>query len=231
MALVIALSRIGCIIEAVKEYKYILLDWDGNLAKTLDVWLNAVREGMERQGVHLSDEEIGSSFGAFEDYLEGWGIEAKDAEAVTAQIDSIAANNLPKADLYPSAVEVLEDLYKRGKKLALITTSSRNEIAPLFDKHGLNRLFSAIITRHDVTFRKPHAEPLEKALAQLNGTKDEAIMIGDSDKDLGAANNAGIDSILFYPDEHTKFYNIDELNKHKPTYIVGDFKEVLEIVK
>ncbi len=55
-------------------------------------------------------------------------------------------------------------------------------------------------------------------------------MIGDSDKDLGAANNFGIDSVLFYPPEHKKFYDIEKLKKLRPTYIVSDLRQILEIV-
>lgn len=77
---------------------------------------------------------------------------------------------------------------------------------------------------------KPHPEPLEKALRLLGGTKTGAVMIGDSDKDLGAANNTGVDSILFYPSEHKKFYNLARLKQLNPTYVVDDFRQVLEIV-
>ena len=55
-------------------------------------------------------------------------------------------------------------------------------------------------------------------------------MIGDTEKDVGAANNAGIDSILFFPPEHKRFYDIDKLKKHKPTHIVSDFRHIIEIV-
>ena len=30
--------------------QFILLDWDGNLAKTLDIWLNACRAPLEKRG-------------------------------------------------------------------------------------------------------------------------------------------------------------------------------------
>ena len=53
-------------------------------------------------------------------------------------------------------------------------------------------------------------------------------MIGDSDKDLGAARNFGIDSILFYPDEHRKFYNLEKLKELEPTFIIEDFKTILD---
>jgi len=94
-----------------------------------------------------------------------------------------------------------------------------------YDHH----FFDVVITHEDTEKHKPHAEPLEKALAQLGGNKEKAVMIGDSDKDLGAAKNAGVDSILFYPKEHERFYRLDDLKRFGPTYVVDDFREVLKI--
>jgi phosphoglycolate phosphatase-like HAD superfamily hydrolase len=65
----------------------------------------------------------------------------------------------------------------------------------------------------------------------LSGSKQAAIMIGDSDKDLGAANNTGIDSILFYPPEHKKFYDLEKLRTLNPTYIVEELRQIEAIIK
>jgi pyrophosphatase PpaX len=94
----------------------------------------------------------------------------------------------------------------------------------------IRHFFSAIVAGNEVQHYKPHPEPLEKGLALLGGDKASAIMIGDTDKDIGAANNLGIDSILFYPKEHEKFYDLVELKKHNPTHVVENFKEVLDLV-
>ena len=55
-------------------------------------------------------------------------------------------------------------------------------------------------------------------------------MVGDTDKDLGAAANFGIDSMLFYPPEHEKFYPLEKLKGYNPTYVFDDFKKLLELV-
>lgn len=183
---------------------------------------------LEKRGFSISDEQIGSSFGAFDNHLKSLGV--NDYEAVINEADVIAKQLLPSVELYPDALMVLERLKDSERKLALITTSPHEDIGHLLQKHGMTHLFDSIIAGDDVTHHKPHHEPLEKALLMLDGEKARAIMIGDSDKDIGAANNFGIDSLLFYPAEHKKFYNFDSLKKHNPTYIVHDFKEILDIV-
>ena len=210
------------------NYQYILLDWDGNLVKTLEIWLEACRIVLEKRDLKLSDEAIAASIGAFTTYMKAWGI--KDVEATIIEVDKIAKQKLPNVELYPDALEVLESLQAYGKQLALITTSSHENVTHLLEKYNLSRFFQVIVAGDDVKHHKPDPEPLEMALSRLGGTKAEAVMIGDSDKDIGAANNAGIDSILFYPPEHKKFYKLDTLKLLKPTHIVEDFRQILQLV-
>lgn len=211
-----------------KQYQYILLDWDGNLAKTLDIWLAACRVSLEKRGLKLSDEAIAGSFGHLRSTWEPWGIQ--DIDAAIEDADAIAQRYLPNVELYPDALEVLEALSTAGKRLALITSSAHSDIQHLIEKYNIARFFHVIIASDDVGNHKPHPEPLELALEKLGGNKAQAIMIGDSDKDLGAANNAGIDSILFYPPEHKKFYDLKKLRQLSPTHVVADFREILKIV-
>jgi pyrophosphatase PpaX len=208
--------------------KYILLDWDGNLAKTLDIWLDAFRAPLEKRGLNLSDEDIAASFGAFTKYLAMWGI--KDIDVATEEADAIAQQSLPNVELYPDALEVLESLHAAKKRVALITTSPHRNVQHLLEKYNIDRFFQVVVAGDDVKNHKPHPEPLEKALDELGGNKSDAIMIGDSDKDIGAAKNAGIDSILFYPPEHKKFYDLEKLRQLNPTHVVSDFRQILEIV-
>jgi pyrophosphatase PpaX len=211
-----------------KKYDYFLLDWDGNLAKTLDIWIDAIGIVVRRRGINVTTEQIAISLGAMTHHMIEWGI--TDPEATFQEINDLGRIKLPDVELYPDALEVLESLQSAGKKIALITTSSHDNIVDLLAKYDLHELFDVVVTYEDTTGHKPDAEPLEFALAKLGGTKDRAVMVGDSDKDLGAAVNAGVDSILFYPDEHHKFYNLDTLKQHNPTYIFDDFKDILTLI-
>lgn len=208
--------------------QYILLDWDGNLAKTLDVWLHACRVPLEKRGIILTDEEIATCFGMPVERFTEWGI--TDVDTAIDEMDAVAVKLLPEVELYPDVLEVLESFRKLGKHTALITTSGRSKVLHLLDKYDMHRYFDVVVAYEDTKQHKPHPEPLEFALEQLGGHKDNAVMIGDSDKDIGAANNAGVDSILFYPDEHKKFYKISELQKLKPTHTVEDFRQILDII-
>lgn len=211
-----------------KSYQYILLDWDGNIAKTLDVWLEAFSIVLSREGMSLSDQEIAASFGAFSTYAKDWGI--TDIDRVMSEADDEAQRLLPDVELYPDALTTLQKLHENIKKLALVSTSMHKNVDPILRRYNLFSIFDSVIAYDDTTKHKPDPEPLEKALATLGGTKDAAIMIGDSDKDINAASNFGIDSILFYPPEHEKFYKLDWLQSHNPTYTIDYFDQIGSIV-
>ena len=204
------------------------MDWDGNLAKTLDVWLVACRVPLQKRGLILTDNEIATCFGMPIQRFQEWGID--DVNEAIGEMDELAAKLLPEVELYPHAIIVLEELRNIGMKLALITTSLRKNAINLLDKYNMHQFFDAVVTYEDTVKHKPHPEPLEKALQQLRGNAAQAVMIGDSDKDIGAAHNAGVDSILYFPPSHTKFYRLDDLKQLHPTYIVDDLRQILEIV-
>jgi len=212
-----------------KKYRYILLDWDGNLAKTLDIWLDATRAPLKDRGIDISDKQIAMQ--CFGRPVEGYAeLGIKDVDVAINEMNDRAKTMLPEVELYPDALFVLEALKKAGKQTALITTSPRANVIHLLDKYNIHHFFDCIVAQEDTLLHKPNPEPLEKALELLAGNKQEAVMIGDSDKDLGAGNNADIDSILFYPDAHEKFYDLEELKALNPTHIVRDFRDIIDIV-
>lgn len=213
-----------------KKYQYILLDWDGNLAQTLNMWPDAIDIVLQKQGIHLKRSELIEACGGVAAFLSTHtDLSEAEGRVVLEDATEIVKERLPLVELYPDAIDVLNDLKKTGKKLAVITSSIRSVVTPLLEKFNLNDLFDAVVCIEDTEHRKPHAEPLQKALEILGGNEEEAVMIGDTEKDILAAHNAGVDSILFYPVEHQEFYKLEKLMEHKPTYVVSEFWDITKI--
>lgn len=218
-------------IVPMQQYKYVLLDWDGNLARTLDIWLAALKVPLEKRGIYLSDEEIGANFMVFKERMKARGI--KDVDAMIDEADAIATREVPNVELYPDAIVVLAELKKAGVRLVLVTTSRHDQIDPLLSKYNMTELFDFVVCGEDTTHQKPNPEPLEKALELLDAYSDRgmAVMVGDSSADIEAAHNASIDSILFYPPSHSKYYDLERLREYRPTYVVHDLRELLQITQ
>ncbi len=215
-----------------KSYQYILLDWDGNLARTLNAWPDALDMVLRARGMVFARKELIQACGGVASFLaDRAGLPHAEGAAVLDEATELVKQMLPDMELYPDAVDVLRELKANGKKLAVVTSSVRVVIEPLLDKFDLAAIFDAVVCIEDTANRKPHAEPLEKALELMGGTKELAVMIGDTEKDILAGHNAGIDSILFYPPEHEDFYDLQELLAHEPTHVVSDFRDIMKLAR
>lgn len=215
-----------------KSYDFILLDWDGNIAHTLDLWPDALDEVMKKRGYSLTRQQLIESTWGFTAYVtEHTDISSEEATKAMSEADEIVVSRSPNVELFPDAPEVLKELKDSGKHLALITTSERRMVLPALEKYGITELFETIITDDDIkkSERKPHPKPLLMALERMSGTPEQAIMVGDRDKDIVAGQNAGTDTALFCSVEHQKHYSLDKLMMHKPTYVMSEFRDLLQI--
>lgn len=211
------------------HYRYILFDWDGTIARTLDIWLDALRASLEKHGHFLSDKEIGANYEIFKTHFETQ--KHIDVTKIINEAIHVADKNIPSVELYPHALEVLQYLQSSNKQLALVTASLHKQIDPLLKKYGMLDLFDTVVCGDDTEQIKPDAEPIKKALSDLKANSDEALIIGDSESDIRAATNAGIDSMLFYPRTHERFHNINELKLFRPTFIIHDLREIMCLFK
>jgi pyrophosphatase PpaX len=209
----------------INKYNYFLFDWDGCLARTLDIWLDAYKQVFAEYDMYPSDEVI------TEKIFGGWDNPKKlgitDIDTYTKKLLKIVNEKSKTVPLYPNAIETLKTLKNRNKKIALITTSTRRLIEPPLKYHKITEFFDLILTTDDLAEDKPNPKLSKVALETLKGRKEEAVIIGDSKKDLMLAINSNIDSILFYPEEHNLFYDIEKLKAYNPTHIIKNLSEII----
>ncbi len=92
---------------------------------------------------------------------------------------------------YELVKETVQALHAKGYKLAIVTTK-RSETARMGLKlTGLEPYFPVVVAIDDVTNVKPDPEPLLKALAQLQSTPEQTLMVGDSQYDILGGKNTG----------------------------------------
>lgn len=186
----------------------------------------ATRQAYVAYGVDASDQEIAHHFG---DWKAARFFGIKDVDGCRAVMTKIANEKLKEVQLYPGAKDLLETL-SVSKKLALLSSSARDVLELGLEHNGIKEMFNVVISGDDVTKHKPHPEVIEKGMKAINANKAETVMIGDSRKDIGAAKNAGIDSVLLYPQTHQTFYNLQELMTYGPTYVVSGFDELNQLI-
>lgn len=187
----------------------ILFDWDGTLAQTLEVWLQTFKEAYAKVGVHPSNKDISSKFGKWDAYID-LGVDPKDFETYNQHLE-VVYERLEKVELYPSAKEVLLQLKNDGFKLGLVSTSTAKMLSTALKNHDIEQLFDVVVSADDTKKHKPDPTPIYIALEKIGSSKESTVFVGDSDKDTGAAHNAGVPLLLFAPKQHDLFYDLESL--------------------
>jgi beta-phosphoglucomutase-like phosphatase (HAD superfamily) len=83
-----------------KQYNYILLDWDGNIAHTLDLWPDALNEVMEKRGYSLTRQQLIESTWSFVAYAtKHTKINHDDATKALVEATTIVSRLLPHPPL------------------------------------------------------------------------------------------------------------------------------------
>jgi HAD superfamily hydrolase (TIGR01662 family) len=104
--------------------------------------------------------------------------------------------------LYPDVIATLEELKRRGYRIAAVT--NRGYGGPKFVEDvcelGLERLFEAMVVSCDVGFLKPHPRIYQYALERMGVGAEEVAMVGDSMRaDVEGARTLGITAIWRRP--------------------------------
>lgn len=217
-----------CYDTAVKPYDYILFDWDGTVAKTLNLWMEALRDTLQKHGYTFTDQEIGADYELFRSRFSSLG--SNTLEPIINEALALSDKNLLAVKLYENNIETFTRLKQAGKRLGIVTTSAHSLIEQLFEQHNMTQLFDVIVGGDDVVNQKPHAEPILKAIDTLAAEKSRTVMVGDSDKDILSARAAGIDSILFYPAEHAIFHDSVYLRSLEPTFTVKSYRDLDDLL-
>lgn len=106
-----------------------------------------------------------------------------------------------KARLVEGALELVEALSSHYQ-LHLITNGYADTQIRKVEGTGLEGYFDLIITSDRAGARKPDPSIFRYALAQVGGSKDEALMVGDDlEADILGAMEFGIDQVFFDPFE------------------------------
>jgi putative hydrolase of the HAD superfamily len=107
-----------------------------------------------------------------------------------------------------NAEQVLAALFKTGKHLSIVTNGENVQHRKLqLIKETINPFnfsfdFTEVTGDYGKEKYKPHPYCLEKVIKNYGVDKNECVFIGDSiQKDYGMAVNAGVDFILFDPNE------------------------------
>lgn len=224
-------------------YEAILFDWNGTISDDVPILLGGLRAAYRRRGLSPPDSEILKRLGRWKESAE-LGVPEREIKNFSQEVVKFTALALAKADLYPGAADNLKRL-KRARVaraiggvagVAVVTGSYVEMIHPQFHAHNLWETFDAVVATNKVP-AKPDPTGIYQALEVIGfdraAVRPRAVLIGDMDIDIEAAQNAGIDSIWMNHPQNHAFYNEAALQRCrdlKPTYEVQGFDELAKII-
>jgi pyrophosphatase PpaX len=209
-------------------YSTVLFDFDGTLAPSLELWVEAFQIALSACNLQLDvDTIIRRCFHrAFDDVAADFGI------ASGRELERLLQGGLRqvfvKVELFPMVRELLESCKQAGFTLGLVTSSPREQVTTAFSRLNLSGYFDAVVTGNDVTHFKPHPEPVQLALSRLDRSPAETLFVGDSSMDMLAGRAAGTHTALYLPSQHSRFYDFDALRALQPNFIFTHHTELIE---
>jgi HAD superfamily hydrolase (TIGR01509 family) len=180
----------------------VLLDVDGTLVDSNDAHAKAWVTAFAESGISVSFGDVRRSIGMggdklmprvsdlTEDSPEGQRISARRHELFLSEY---------LADVQPfrNADRLVAALTDRGFTVVAASSAKQDELRPLLERAGVQRLLDDQTSSDDADRSKPDPDIIQAALQRTNALPEHAIMIGDTPYDIEAARRAGVATIAF----------------------------------
>jgi len=211
--------------------KLLIFDLDGTLADTAQDITDALNYSIESFETKIYSVEkvkmmVGSGmtrfFADLVPTLKGGDTPEATETVMRRFIDFYSEHLVNNTMLYPHVKETLSKL--TGYKMSLLSNKRAGFSKQILSDLEILKYFDLLWGSDSVREKKPSPIPIIDMMEKSEVTKEETVMIGDSNFDVEAGRAAGIKTIGvtygFRPREYLEGAD----------YIIDDFKELLEVI-
>ena len=203
----------------------ILFDLDGTLIDTNELIIASFNHTFKQYNLSYTTEEIIEFNGPplTETFQK---IDPVRAEMmIKTYREHNLANHNDYVKAFPNVIETISELKDNQIQVGIVTTKMTKTAHLGMALTGLDKFFETVIAFEDVVHKKPHPEPVMKAMKQLNATAESTLMVGDNHHDIEAGKNAGIKTAgVAWAQKGKEF-----LHEYNPTYMLEDMRDLLKI--
>lgn len=184
------------------NYKAVLLDIDGTLIDSNDAHANAWVDVGKEFGYDIAFDKVRWLIGMGGDKVlpEITGLaEESDvgAKLLERRGEIFRERYLPGLRPFEGTRDLLQRMSDEGLKLIVATSASKKDLKGLLKQAGIEDLIDKAANSDDAEESKPAPDIVEAALERGKVGPQEAIMVGDTPYDIGAATRAGVSIIAF----------------------------------
>lgn len=148
-------------------------------------------------------------------------------EKVITLVERYESEAAHKTNLIPGILEVLKTFREMKLKIALFTANGEKPTNHILRRFRLRQFFDTIITRQAVLAVKPDPTHLEVTLKALKVTPKEAIVVGDSVRDMECATQLKVIAVGVT----TGFSSIKELTRAGADYLASSPTDIPTLVE
>jgi phosphoglycolate phosphatase len=183
--------------------RILIFDLDGTLVDSVPDLTKSLNQVLGEHGYQpLTAAEVAPMVGDGVPALVERGFAARGgspAEAADALPRYIAIYEAHATDLtrpYPGVPETLAALRRQGYRTAICTNKLQQASETVLGGLGLAPLFDAVAGGDRYKVKKPDRGHLLGLIAELGGTADRAVMVGDSENDAAVAHAAAVPLVI-----------------------------------
>jgi phosphoglycolate phosphatase len=213
--------------------RLVMFDLDGTLVDSVPDLSAAVDKmlmllGREPAGIEHVREWIGNGAPvlvrrALAGKLDHAGVDDEQADHALALFMKAYAESHTHTLVYPGVPATLDWLKAQGVRMAVVTNKPEQFVAPLLQEKGLGGYFDWLIGGDTLPQKKPDPAALLHVMALAGVERDDALFIGDSRNDIGAARAAGVHCVgLTYGYNHGR-----PIEEENPDLVLDDLRQLL----
>ncbi len=181
------------------KYKLVIFDWDGTLMDSSARIVSAMQSTAVLCSQPVpSAEAVKNIIGLSLDVSVATLFKQADANTQESIVyhykDQYVNHDKTPTPMFAGAVDLLTTLKSEGYQLAVATGKGRPGLQNVLDKSGTEHFFVCSRTG-DEAESKPSPDMLQQILVEMKLEAKDALMIGDTEYDLGMAKAIGMDSI------------------------------------
>ncbi len=179
--------------------KYLLFDNDGVLVETEPYYYEANVKALAEFGIELSFDvymEIMARGGTAWELAKKQGISQRDIDTKRKQRDVYYQEFIQTKEIEISGVvDVLAELSKQYK-MGIVTTSRRVDFDLVHNQRDIVKYMDFTLCVEEYPRAKPYPDPYLAGMKKFHASKEECLIIEDSQRGLSSAVNAGIECVI-----------------------------------
>ncbi len=215
-----------------KNYDYVIFDFDGTIADTGEGILKSLQYSFEQMGHEVPDLSNLKKFigpPIHYSYVTFYGIDETEVEQYIKKYrERYRKIGIFECFVYDGMIETLKTLRNNGVKIGIASSKPIKLVYDVMDYLKLTEYFDAVVgTQFDDSNHPGKTDLVLQSMEKLgDADKKRTLMVGDRYFDIDGAAGAGVDSAgVTYG-----YGSREEFIEHGATYIVDSPHEILNIV-